>query len=151
MLALFLILPFISKNTLSIDMNSTTQIQVDNLPIKSTGYLTRTINGLELITLILAPAPPKIMKLIICKCTKTCVRNCSCVKEGLKCSVVHILRAPFLQQRTELRRRLGGRCILRYGPVYSAFPSSPTGSLRSPSTISLNKNHSLLFLYRSYI
>lgn len=45
-------------------------------------------DGLVPVTTDLPPAPEKLLHLISCTCTKNCVRNCSCVKGGLKCSIV---------------------------------------------------------------
>lgn len=44
--------------------------------------------GLFPVTTFKPPAPPKLLKLIACKCKKGCRGACSCKKSGLKCSIM---------------------------------------------------------------
>lgn len=46
----------------------------------------KTKDGLEPVTTLQPPAPQAVLKLISCKCKKTCQKNCGCKKAGLKCS-----------------------------------------------------------------
>ena len=45
-------------------------------------------DGLVPVTTTIPPAPDKLLHLISCTSTKNCIRTCSCVKGGLKCSIV---------------------------------------------------------------
>lgn len=45
-------------------------------------------NGLIPVTTVEPPAPDSLLKLISCKCKKSCHKACGCRKAGLKCSVV---------------------------------------------------------------
>ncbi|KAJ8893879.1 hypothetical protein PR048_006480 [Dryococelus australis] len=42
--------------------------------------------GLEPVFTVLPPAPSALLKLVSCKCTKNCQRNCGCKKAGICCS-----------------------------------------------------------------
>lgn len=48
----------------------------------------KTKEGLVPIPTLLPPAPEAVLKLISCKCKKTCQTNCSCKKAGLRCSSI---------------------------------------------------------------
>ena len=61
--------------------------QSNPLPPEQWGWTLET-GGLVPITTTLPPAPDQLLNLISCTCTKNCVRTCSCVKGGLKCSIV---------------------------------------------------------------
>ena len=61
--------------------------QSNPLPPEQWGWKKET-DGLVPVTTDLPPAPDKLLHLISCTCTKNCVGTCSCVKGGLKCSIV---------------------------------------------------------------
>lgn len=46
----------------------------------------RATNCLEPITSLQAPAPPELLRLVSCRCVKTCAKKCSCKKAGLDCT-----------------------------------------------------------------
>ncbi|KAJ8884517.1 hypothetical protein PR048_016374 [Dryococelus australis] len=45
-------------------------------------------NGRKRILALSLPASPDLLKLVFCKSTKNCQRNCGCEKAGLCCSIM---------------------------------------------------------------
>lgn len=48
----------------------------------------QNLNGLSPVPMLIEPAPQSLISFISCQCKKACVAKCSCIKAGLKCSVV---------------------------------------------------------------